>query len=59
MKKKINLRGINYSFWDNNRNVKWLMESISPPLTKVHVYYKYVAKHSLGLNSLHIANFCK
>lgn len=26
------------------------------PLTKVHVYYKYVA---LGLNSLHIINFCK
>lgn len=27
-----------------------------PPLTKVHVY---VAKHPLGLNSLHIINFCK
>lgn len=30
-----------------------------PPLTKVHVYYKYVAKHPLGLNSLQIINFCK
>lgn len=29
------------------------------PLTKVHVYYKYVAEHPLGLNSLHIINFCK